>query len=59
MTPTDPYEIIKLLPTFKFNKSTGDDGISIQFIKQLYEPCSIPLAMLVNISVEYGIMPDV
>ncbi len=29
MTPTDPDEIIKLLPTFKFNKSTGDDGISI------------------------------
>jgi hypothetical protein len=58
MTPTDPSEIRKLLLTFKPKKSTGDDGISMKLLKQICEPCSIPLAMLVNLSLEQGIVPD-
>ena len=38
--------------------STGDDGISMILLKQLSESCSIPLAMIINMSLEQGIVPD-
>ena len=43
-TPTGPRDQIK--------KSTGDDGISMHLLKQLCEPCSEPIAIIVNMSLE-------
>ena len=56
--PTGPNEIIKILKSCKAKKSTGDDGISMILLKQLSESCSIPLAMIINMSLEQGIVPD-
>ena len=56
--PTGPNEIIKILKSCKAKKSTGDDGISMILLKQLSESCSVPLAMIINMSLEQGIVPD-
>ena len=37
---------------------TGDDGISMHLLKQLCEPCSEPVAIIVNMSLDQGIVPD-
>ena len=39
-------------------KSTGDDGISMQLLKQLCQSCSSPIAMIINMSLDQGIVPD-
>ena len=57
-TPTGPREIEQIIKSFKTKKSTGDDGISMHILKQLCEPCSEPIAILVNMSLEQGIVPD-
>ena len=57
-TPTGPTEIITILKACKAKKSTGDDGISMILLKQLCEPCSVPLSMIINISLEQGIVPN-
>ncbi len=56
--PTEPYEICNIIKSFKTKKSTGDDGISMQLLKQLCKPCSVPIAIIVNMSLEQGIVPD-
>ena len=40
-------------------KSTGDDGISMQPVKQLCDSCSFPIANIINMSLHQGIVPDV
>ena len=56
--PTGPNEINKILKSCKAKKSTGDDGIIMVLLKQLRESCSVPLAMIINVSLEQGIVPD-
>ncbi len=56
--PTGPNEICNIIKSFKTKKSTGDDGISMLMLKQLCEPCSVPIAIIVNMSLEQGIVPD-
>ena len=56
--PTGPNEIIRILKSCKAKKSPGDDGISMVLLRQLSESCSIPLAMIINMSLEQGIVPD-
>ena len=51
-------EIEHIIKSFKTKKSTGDDGISMHLLKQLCEPCSEPIAIIVNMSLEQGIVPD-
>ena len=36
----------------------GDDGISMQLLNNLCDPCSVPIAMIVSMSLEQGIVPD-
>ena len=57
-SPTDPYEIYKTIKSFKTKKSTGEDGISMELLKQLCEPCSTPISTLINMSLQQGIFPD-
>ena len=40
-------------------KSTGDDGISMQPVKQLCDSCSFPIGNIINMSLHQGIVPDV
>ena len=56
--PTGHNEIIKILKSCKAKKSTGDDGISMILLKQLRESCSVPMAMIIHMSSEQGIVPD-
>ena len=56
--PINSHDVIKILKTFKPKKSTGDDGISMSLLKQICEPCSIPLAILINKSLETGLVPE-
>ncbi len=58
MAPTDPDEIKKIILLFKPKKSSGDDGISMQLLRWICNSCSIPIATLVNRSLEQGIVPD-
>ncbi len=57
-TPTGPNEVREIINSFKTKKSKGDDGISMHLLKQLSEPCSLPLALIINMSLEHGIVPD-
>ena len=57
-TPTGPTEFLTILKACKAKKSTGDDGSSMILLKQLCEPCSVPLSMIINISLEQGIVPN-
>ena len=57
-TPTGPDEVINLIQSFKTKKSTGDDGISMHPLKQLYQSCCLPITNLINVSLEQGIVPD-
>ena len=56
--PTDPFEIQKIIKSFKAKKSCGDDGISMELLKNICESCCVPIAMIVNLSLEQGIVPD-
>ena len=56
--PTDPFEINKIIRSFKAKKSSGDDGISMALLKNVCESCSVPISMIVNMSLEQGIVPD-
>jgi hypothetical protein len=56
--PTDYVEILKIMQTFKPKKSTGDDGISMSLLKHISEECCLPLAMIINKSLEQGTVPD-
>ncbi len=58
LNPTDPNEIHKILGKCKHKKSTGDDGISMTLLKQLCEDVCIPIAKLVNKSLQQGVVPD-
>ncbi len=52
--PMKPYSICNIIKSFKTKESTGDDGISMQLLKQLCKPCSVPIAIIVNMSLEQG-----
>ena len=56
--PTDYVEILNIMQTFKPKKSTGDDGISMSLLKHVSEECSLPLAFIINKSLEQGTVPD-
>ena len=55
---TNAGEISKIIKSFQTKKSTGDDGISMQLLKQLCQSCSSPIAMIINMSLDQGIVPD-
>ena len=55
---TNAGEISKIIKSFQTIRSTGDDGISLQLLKQLCQSCSSPVAMVTNMSLDHGIVPD-
>ena len=58
LNPTSNDEIINVISNMKSKKSTGHDGISTQFIKQIKFSISQPLAILINRSMIEGKVPD-
>ena len=58
LSPTDPDEILKIIRSFKAKNSSGDDGISMNLLKQISESICVPIASLVNLSLERGIVPN-
>ncbi len=57
--PTDPDEIHKIITFLKGKKSSGHDGITTSFIKQIKEHNSLPISIIVNKSIATGKVPDV
>jgi hypothetical protein len=57
--PTDPDEIFRIITALKNKKSTGHDNISSFFLKVINQQVSVPISILVNKSLELGLVPDV
>ena len=58
-SPTDPTEILHTINSLKAKKSTGPDNISSYLIKKIKSPLSSPISLLINKSLEDGLVPDV
>ena len=58
MSPTDPNEIGKIIRSFRSKQSTGQDEINMKLLKQLQASCSLPLSILINMSLGQGVVPD-
>ena len=58
LSPTDPNEILKTIISLKPKKSTGHDNISCHFIKAIKDSISKPISLLINKSLEDGIVPE-
>ena len=56
-TPTDPFEIHKVLMSFKSKKSPGADDISPKILKEISIDISRPLAHIFNLSFTSGTVP--
>ena len=57
--PTDPTEILRTINSLKAKQSTGPDNISSYLIKKIKSPLSSPISLLINKSLEDGVVPDV
>ena len=53
-----PEIIAKKIKKMKDNKSPGVDGIPPKLLKEIVEQISTPLAKLINLSLEEGIVPS-
>jgi hypothetical protein len=56
--PTDQNEILNILDKMKAKKSCGHDKLNAHFLKQIKFEISAPLAILMNRSMNEGIVPD-
>ena len=58
MTPTDHYEIEKTIKSMKSKRSTGHDNLNSILIKAIVKNISLPLSMIINKSMQTGIVPE-
>jgi len=58
MSPTDKNEIRDIIGSLKPKYSAGHDKINTILLKQLNTALSLPISMLVNLSISTGIVPD-
>ena len=58
LTPTDPTEVLSILKELKSKNSAGHDTISTKFIKDIGPSICAPLSIIINRSLETGVMPD-
>ena len=58
ISPTDPSEINKIISGLKSKKSCGHDNLSTSFLKQIALEIAAHISILVNKSLEHGIVPD-
>ena len=57
-SPIDPGDIIHIFGDMKSKKSTGHDDITSNLLKQLKGELAYPLSIIVNSSLQSGIVPD-
>ncbi len=58
LAPTDKYEVELTINQLKRKQSTGHDNISTALVKDMKHAISTPLTILLNKSIETGIVPD-
>lgn len=58
MSPTDPYEIFKIIQSLKPKKSCGHDNISSRFLKLVGYELAKPISILINKSLSEGRVPE-
>ena len=58
LTPTDPNEVSKILNKSKAKTSCGHDNLSMMFIKNISSAICHPLSVIINKSMQSGIVPD-
>ena len=56
--PTTYHEIISLISALKLNKAEGHDDIPPYFLKIAVEIIAIPLAMILNLCMQFGVFPN-
>ena len=56
--PTDEHEVSQIIKSFSPKKSTGHDGISSYFIKNVGRDIALPISVLINKSLCEGYVPD-
>ena len=57
ITPTDKYEILKLISSLKNTKSSGQENINSLMLKKIKESVAYPIANLINNSISSGSVP--
>ena len=57
LSPTSPEEISKIISTFSPSKSSGPHSIPVRLLKLLLHDISVPISILINLSLESGIFP--
>ena len=57
LDPITPGELVTIISKMKGKKSSGDDNISSKLIKSLKGEIAYPLSLLINSSLESGIVP--
>ncbi len=58
LAPTDQNEILGILNGLKAKNSTGHDNLSSKLFKSLGQSVTRPISMIVNKSMESGVVPD-
>ena len=58
MTPTNPEEILEIIKEIKSKNSSGHDTINTKLIKSIDNSISKPISILINMSIQSGIVPD-
>jgi hypothetical protein len=58
-SPTDHIEIERIITSLKNKRSCGHDGISSQFLKAVKAEISEGIAIVINKSLETGVVPDI
>ena len=53
-----PLDVLKTISNLKSKSSSGHDNITSTLIKQIAQPLSYPLALIINQSLKTGIFPD-
>ena len=58
LSPTDPDEIHKIIKSLKSKKNCGNDQLTSKFFKSVAETISVPISILINISLETALVPN-
>ena len=56
LSPTDPYEVAKLIDSLKRKNTSGHNGLTSALIKAIKNDIAIPLTILINKSLNTGIV---
>ena len=58
LKPTDQYEVAQIISLLKNKSRKGHNGISLSMLKYLSPALTVPIAILINDSLQEGCFPD-